>query len=122
MYDLEAHHWSEHEDVEVVNHDKRTLGRENKEESEECVSIHPSKDQNSNLNDCNLCGEKFITKRSMMEHKKILHIEKVALCWNFSSGKCDFSDEFCWFIHSKNAKFNSILQLTTSKMIDIIFR
>ena len=25
MYDLEAHHWSEHEDVEVVDHDRRSL-------------------------------------------------------------------------------------------------
>ena len=26
-YDLEAYHWSEHEDVEVFDHDKRSLER-----------------------------------------------------------------------------------------------
>ena len=37
-----------------------------------------------------------------MEHKKTVYIGKVALCWNFSAGKCDFGDDFCWFSHSKN--------------------
>ena len=37
-----------------------------------------------------------------MVHKKREHIEKVALCWNFSSGVCELGDDFCWFRHSKN--------------------
>ena len=37
-----------------------------------------------------------------MEHKKRLHIEKVALCWNFSAGNCDFGNDSCWFRHSNN--------------------
>ena len=50
MYDLEAHHWSEHEDVEVVDHDKQSLEvKDNKQESVECVTIHKSIYQNLNL-------------------------------------------------------------------------
>ena len=40
----------------------------------------------------NFCVEKFESNRFLMEHKKRVHTERVALCWNFSSGKCDFSD------------------------------
>ena len=42
-----------------------------------------------------------------MYHKKIEHSEKVATCWNFSSGKCDYPDEECWFNHSVNEKHGS---------------
>ena len=36
--------------------------------------------QNDSLIDCNFCGEKFETKRILMEHTKILYTKKVALC------------------------------------------
>ena len=39
-----------------------------------------------------------------MHHKKIEHSEKVATCWNFSTGKCDYADEECWFNHSSTQK------------------
>ena len=98
MYDIEAHHWPGHEDVELVDHNRRTLDK--KEESEECVTIHQNIHHNDS-HDCNFCGEKFASKRNMMEHKKRVHIEMVALCWNFSDGKCGFGDDFCSFSHSK---------------------
>ena len=56
MYDLEAHHWSEHEEIEVVNHDRRSLDIEDKE-SDKCVSL-----QNDNHHACKFCGEKLMTK------------------------------------------------------------
>jgi hypothetical protein len=34
-----------------------------------------------------------------MRHKKKAHREKVTNCWKFSSGRCDFGDEDCWFSH-----------------------
>lgn len=102
FYDLEAHTWSEHEEVEKVDHSKRNL-EENNKESAECVSIQQVLHQNEGLITCNFCGENFATQRSVMEHKKRVHTEKVALCWNFSSGKCEFSDDSCWFIHGKNS-------------------
>ena len=51
---------------------------------------------------CNFCDKQFETRKSLMAHKKKEHIEKVALCWNFFSGVCEFGDDFCWFSHSKN--------------------
>ena len=27
------------------------------------------------------------------------HAENVNPCWNYASGKCDFGDDKCWFIH-----------------------
>jgi hypothetical protein len=35
---------------------------------------------------CNFCDKQFETRKGLMAHKKKEHIEKVALCWNFSSG------------------------------------
>ena len=105
MYDLEAHTWSEHEDVEIIDHSKRTLEeRDCNKESLEHVSIHQSLHQNDNQIGCNFCGENFETRRILMEHKKRVHLEKVALCWNFSAGKCDFSNDSCWFSHINNLK------------------
>ena len=63
--------------------------------------------------DCNFCEKHFLTQSDLMSHKKIEHAVKVATCWNFSSGKCDFQDEECWFIHRLNGK-HDIKQLTCS--------
>ena len=47
MYDLEGHHWAEHEDVEVVDHNRRSLeGKDNKNESVKCANIHQRIHQN----------------------------------------------------------------------------
>ena len=109
MYALEAHTWSEHEEVSIVDHARRSLEeRDNNKESVECVNIQQRLHQTDSQIGCNFCGEKFETQRMLMEHKKRVHIEKVALCWNFSAGKCDFSDDSCWFSHSKS------LQVTES--------
>ena len=64
------------------------------------MTIH----QNDNHIDCNFCGDKFETKKILMKHKKRVDREKVALCWNFSAGKCDFGNDSCWFNHSKNSE------------------
>ena len=103
MYDLEGHHWAEHEDVDVVDHDRRSLeGKDSKNESVKCANIHQSIHPNYNHIDCNFCGQKFESQKLLMEHKKKVHIKKVASCWNFSAGKCEFGDDSCWFSHSKN--------------------
>ena len=46
---------------------------------------------------CNFCDEKFKTRRCVMVHKKVVQTEKVAVCWNFVEGNCDFGDKPCWF-------------------------
>ena len=101
MYDLEAHTWAEHEEVSIVDHARRTLeDQEYNEESVECASMH----HNDSPIGCNFCGEKFKTQKILMKHNKRMHTERVALCWNFSAGKCDYSDDYCWFSHSQNLK------------------
>ena len=88
MYDLEAHTWSEHEDVDKVDHTRRSLEeRDINKESVECINIQQRLHQTESQIGCNFCGEKFVTQRILMEHKKRVHTERVALCWNFSAGK-----------------------------------
>ena len=62
---------------EVVDHNRQSLeGKDNKNESVKCANIHQSIHQNYNHIDCYFCGDKFESKRFLMEHKKRLHIEK----------------------------------------------
>ena len=100
MYDLDGHTWSEHEDVEVVDHTRRKLERV--KHDREHVEI-VNKEQLLKVS-CNFCSEQFETRKQLMEHKKNDHNEKVALCWNFLSGNCDYGDDYCWFIHNKGEK------------------
>lgn len=53
---------------------------------------------------CNFCDEGFDFKSQLMEHRKKNHTESVQLCWNFSSGKCGYGDDKCWFLHCKASK------------------
>ena len=53
---------------------------------------------------CNLCDEKFQTRRCLMLHKKKEQIANVAVCWNFTAGNCELGDDICWFNHSKQSK------------------
>jgi hypothetical protein len=39
-----------------------------------------------------------------MVHKKKEHSDKVEICWNYSTGKCEFGDDLCWFLHSNTSK------------------
>ena len=94
MYDLEAHHWSEHEEVDEVDHTRR-------KSSETFLAYQKPKYEQRSIG-CNLCDDKFETRDNLMKHKKINHNEKVAACWNFSSGYCEFGEETCWFNHSKD--------------------
>ena len=50
---------------------------------------------------CNLCGEVLDTKKSLMYHRKEMHVEEVILCSFFVEGNCDFDTDTCWYIHDK---------------------
>ena len=85
MYDLDGHTWIEHD---------------NEEEDE--VSDQLNRSNRSYLDSsfvCNFCDDKFKIKRDLMKHKKMEYLEKVAQCWKYSAGNCEFSDEHCWFNH-----------------------
>ena len=88
MYDLDGHTWSEHEDVE---------------EDEESDQVNRSNRSYNADNSfvCTFCDDNFKSKRDLMKHKKMDHLEKIAQCWKYSAGNCEFCDENCWFNHCK---------------------
>ena len=82
----------------------------------ESHSCEPQPVRNENvILECNFCAKKFETKKELMVHKKKEHREKVKVCWNYSSGKCEFVENDCWFLHTNtlNVKLDS-KQLTCS--------
>ena len=68
--------------------------------SEICTDPTVQKEKEENLSkSCEYCEDKFASLRELMHHKKNQHAENVNPCWNYASGKCDFGDDKCWFIH-----------------------
>ena len=53
---------------------------------------------------CNFCNRRIKTNKELMVHKKKEHSDKVEICWNYSTGKCEFGDDLCWFLHSNTSK------------------
>ena len=51
---------------------------------------------------CNFCSKTCSTKSNIMKNKKQYHKVKIATCWRFVAGDCNFSDKDCWFNHCKN--------------------
>ena len=49
--------------------------------------------------ECYHCGDNFPEKKDLMNHRKLIHIEKVKPCSYFLEGHCNFEDE-CWYNHS----------------------
>ena len=95
MYDLEAHHWSEHEEVSLVDHTRRTFEGNAKVEE---PSVHQI------VLSCEVCESKFKRLGELMKHKKDQHTEKVNICWNYVSNNCEFGDERCWFLHTNETE------------------
>ena len=102
MYDLEAHTWSEHEEVEVVDHTRRTFEVPDK-------AVKHSLQQTVLI--CELCECNFKRLGDLMKHKKEQHTQKVNICWNYVSSNCEFGDERCWFLHTNETEeqFNCTL-------------
>ena len=68
--------------------------------SEICTDPTVQKKQEDDYSiSCEFCDEKFARLRELMHHKKKQHAENVKPCWNFASGKCEFGDTKCWFLH-----------------------
>ena len=49
---------------------------------------------------CRNCGERFAAKWDLMSHRKNMHANIIAVCRNNLQGKCDYTDEMCWWNHS----------------------
>ena len=63
---------------------------------------------------CNFCDQKFETRKHLMVHKKSEHIDKVALCWNFSAGVCELGDDFS---HSKHSTRKEIFNCNVCEQV-----
>ena len=72
LYDYDAHTWDIHDD----------------EEGDQSPSIS-----------CQFCENRCANLKELMEHKKRQHQEKINVCWNYSTGNCQYGDEKCWFLH-----------------------
>ena len=48
--------------------------------------------------ECNFCDDTFTTKRNLMNHNKREHLERLANCWKFATGACQYGN-YCWFSH-----------------------
>ena len=90
MYDLDAHTWDIHDESNV----SQTFGNNSD------LRDHKKESLNDNQYRCNLCDDCFQNKRDLMQHKKIHHNNKVAQCWKFSAGNCEYGDKKCWFNHT----------------------
>ena len=53
---------------------------------------------------CKNCGDKFKTRMNLMYHRKSKHLNTVAYCRNKREGKCDFSDDKCWWNHQERCE------------------
>ena len=83
------------------------------------------KHMKSNRNDqnsieCRNCGENFSSKWNLMNHRKSMHLNSVAYCRNKLEGKCNFSDEICWWNHSEKQINNeqNVKCFVCSKLFD----
>ena len=56
---------------------------------------------------CRICGESFDHKSSMMNHRKIKHIQTVANCAKKINGECRFSSQKCWWNHEFNLEIEN---------------
>ena len=80
-----------------------SLKGELKTSGKETISTHAQTD--FNCNECIFQGSSNLELDwQLMEHRKKNHTESVQLCWNFSSGKCGYGDDKCWFLHCKASK------------------
>ena len=48
---------------------------------------------------CNMCDEKHEFKNDLMDHIKTKHRLRARECRNFRDGKCNMSQDECWYIH-----------------------
>ena len=53
---------------------------------------------------CNICEGNFETKRTLMNHRKEIHIDTIKLCKYFLEERCEFPDSVCWFRHDYKEK------------------
>ena len=68
---------------------------------------------------CRTCGEIFSAKWNLMNHRKSMHLETVALCRNYNVEKCPYAEDICWWNHSKERSIKCFIcnETFASKML-----
>ena len=51
------------------------------------------------IEDCSICGGKFVTYSLLMNHMKKEHPSKISSCWYFNNTTCKFEADECWSSH-----------------------
>ena len=110
-YDMEGHKWGEHDEEDLESLRCNTCDQTfstlkdlmyHKKEMHGCTWLEQD-DYESDQFACNLCDKTFKVLTSLMSHKKQTHEDKLAICWKFTAGKCEFGDDSCWFSHTRNS-------------------
>ena len=57
--------------------------------------------------DCHSCGEKFDTKRNLMDHRRDYHKHLSKLCRYYMKGECEFDDQ-CWYRHETSSRMKTV--------------
>ena len=90
FYGITSSELSEH--IERIHGDRDTTQSESKTNTAE---NHEGQD----IIRCRICTETFISKRSLLAHRKKEHLKTVAYCRNNIKGTCVFSSSSCWWNH-----------------------
>ena len=111
LYFLDGHTWVVHDDsiecdfCENTFENESDLNRHKKEEHCKDPPLQPENGDDQPLHlSCQYCDNKFVLLRELMVHKKRQHEERINICWNYASGKCDFGSENCWFLHTERSE------------------
>ena len=73
--------------------------------SDECWYVHEEILNAENSSDnfkCDLCAKEYKGRANFMRHKKLLHIQFVPHCEQFSLGNCSRGEKECWFVHRES--------------------
>ena len=98
VYEFDAHRWIEHEDDDELDGGNNDVV--DMEVSEHEIEEQRFKQCLEQFN-CNLCDDNFQMKRDLMNHRKKQHTDKLANCWKFAVGTCQYGSH-CWFKHWEN--------------------
>ena len=75
--------------------------------ADECWYVHEetlnAEDSLDNFK-CDLCAKEYKGRANFMRHKKLLHLQFVPQCEQFSAGKCSRGEKECWFVHKESRK------------------
>ena len=76
--------------------------------AESCWWSHGEKVNETQGIKCFICGETFMNKSKLMNHRKQLNSRIVQPCNNFANGNCRYQSKCCWFEHVLEDKSKTV--------------